>query len=47
MVNLGTGIPTLVSNYLEGRDVTGLSHGPLVAASRALHPWLLTTIQRA
>ena len=32
---------------LHGRDVTGLSHGPLVAASRALHPWLLTTIQRA
>ncbi|HEX6049549.1 MAG TPA: inositol monophosphatase family protein [Gemmatimonadaceae bacterium] len=32
---------------LQGRDVTGLSHGPLVAASRALHPWLLTTIQRA
>lgn len=32
---------------LEGHEVTGLSHGPLVAASRALHPWLLTTIQRA
>jgi len=32
---------------LQGHEVTGLSHGPLVAASRALHPWLLTTIQRA
>jgi myo-inositol-1(or 4)-monophosphatase len=32
---------------LRGEDVTGLSHGPLVAASRALHPWLLTAIQRA
>ena len=32
---------------LEGRQATGLSHGPLVAASAALHDWLLSTVQSA
>jgi len=32
---------------LEGRDVSGLEHGALVAGSRTLHSWLLETIQRA
>ena len=32
---------------LDGNDTTGLSHGPLLAASAALHPWLLATIQNA
>jgi myo-inositol-1(or 4)-monophosphatase len=32
---------------LEGRQATGLSHGPLVAASAALHEWLLSTVQSA
>ena len=32
---------------LEGRDVSGLEHGGLVAGSVALHPWLLETIRRA
>lgn len=32
---------------LEGSEVSGLQHGPLLAASRALHGWLLTTLQSA
>ena len=32
---------------LEGRDVSGLEHGALVAGSGTLHSWLLETIQRA
>src|SRR5688572_12566809 len=32
---------------LDGHQATGLSHGPLVAASAALHAWLLTTIRNA
>ena len=32
---------------LEGREVTGVSGGPLVAASATLHEWLLSTIQSA
>jgi len=32
---------------LDGREVTGLWSGPLVAASAALHEWLLTTVQSA
>ena len=32
---------------LDGRDVTGLSHGPLVAGSRVMHEWLLTTLRSA
>ena len=32
---------------LEGHEVAGVSGGPLVAASAALHEWLLSTIQSA
>ena len=32
---------------LDGNDVTGLAHTPLVAASRVMHDWLLTTLQTA
>jgi myo-inositol-1(or 4)-monophosphatase len=32
---------------LEGNEVSGLQHGPLLAASSALHHWLLTTLQSA
>jgi myo-inositol-1(or 4)-monophosphatase len=32
---------------LEGQEVTGVSGGPLVAASAALHDWLLRTLQSA
>jgi len=32
---------------LEGHDVAGVSGGPLVAASAALHEWLLSTVQSA
>jgi myo-inositol-1(or 4)-monophosphatase len=32
---------------LEGTDVSGLTHGPLVAGGPALHPWLLQMIQSA
>jgi myo-inositol-1(or 4)-monophosphatase len=32
---------------LEGNEVTGLQHGPLLAASSALHTWLLATLQSA
>ena len=32
---------------LEGNEVSGLQHGPLLAASRALHGWLLATLDSA
>lgn len=32
---------------LDGREVTGLDHGGLVAASRVMHEWLLTTLREA
>jgi myo-inositol-1(or 4)-monophosphatase len=32
---------------LDGNDATGLVHGPLVAASRVMHEWLLTTLRAA
>ena len=32
---------------LEGTEVSGLQHGPVLAASRALHGWLLTTLKGA
>ena len=32
---------------LEGNEVSGLHHGPVLAASRALHPWLFSTLQSA
>ena len=32
---------------LEGNEVSGLQHGSLLAASRRLHRWLLTTLQSA
>ena len=32
---------------LEGNEVSGLEHGPLLAASRALHGWLLATLNSA
>ena len=32
---------------LEGNDTSGLTHGPVVAASRSMHEWLLTTLQSA
>jgi myo-inositol-1(or 4)-monophosphatase len=32
---------------LEGGDITGLSHGGLVAGSHAMHEWLLNTIRTA
>ena len=32
---------------LEGNEITGLAHGPLVAASRVMHPWLLRTLRTA
>jgi hypothetical protein len=32
---------------LEGTHVTGLDHGGLVAASRAMHAWLLNTLATA
>ncbi len=36
----------IVTN-LEGTHVTGLDHGGLVAASRAMHAWLLNTLATA
>ena len=32
---------------LEGNEVSGLTPGPVLAASRAMHRWLLTTLQSA
>jgi myo-inositol-1(or 4)-monophosphatase len=32
---------------LDGNHVTGLAHGPLVAASRVMHEWLLSTLRSA
>ena len=32
---------------LEGNHVTGLTHTPLVAASRVMHDWLLSTLRSA
>ena len=32
---------------LDGTDVTGLAHGPLVAGSRVMHDWLLRTLRSA
>jgi myo-inositol-1(or 4)-monophosphatase len=32
---------------LDGNNVPGLDHGPLVAASRVMHDWLLSTLRSA
>ena len=32
---------------LHGNHVSGLTHGPLVAASRVMHEWLLSTLKSA
>lgn len=32
---------------LDGRDATGLAHGPIVAGSPSMHAWLLETVTSA
>jgi len=36
-----------VVTNLEGDDVSGLTHGGLVAGSPSIHEWLLNTIRTA
>lgn len=32
---------------LEGNEISGLTHGPVLAASRVMHEWLLSTLRSA